>query len=534
MTVPLLLTTLTPFLSAQIGGEVELVHELVGAANDVLGDAVANAGDVNGDGIPDYAVGQPRFDGPLGVDQGKVRVFSGADHSKIWGWAGTRRGDMSGELVVGVGDLNLDGYDEVAYYSVNQNISERNGAVTVRNGATGLVLYHWEGAFWKFRFGSAFAPAGDVNNDGHPDIVIGAPGANSNEGWAYVRSGADGSLLYDFQTPSKDEFGGSVAGPGDLNHDGYDDLLIGAPAAQVGAMTNAGAVYAYSGFDGSFLFKIEGTNSYDRLGYSMDSVGDVNDDGYPDLMVGIPGADPNGLNNAGSAVVFSGLDQSVLFQVDGLEADANFGKRVLHAGDVSGDGVDDSLIQSIGTCHVISGIDRRFLASITPIASMGDAEDMDGDGVRDLLTGYDIGGFNAGSVQIRAFRSFLTCSATTVSASAGGVLDLSFNFPLTAAGQNYATLVSASGHGPFTHGIQIPLTLDSLVMATASGNYPVPVHNGLHGKLDASGNATGSMTIPSGLSSSLIGSVYHVAAVSYPMGQLPTYSSISLPISILP
>jgi hypothetical protein len=136
-------------------------------------------------------------------------------------------------------------------------------------------------------FGSAVANAGDVNNDGVPDIIVGAEAAGqSAPGDAYVFSGADWSVLHSFQGAGNNGlFGRSVSGAGDVNADGFDDVMVGAPFPFNNS--NPGVVRVFSGADGSILYTFNGGGARGELfGQSIAYAGDLNGDSHPDLIIG--------------------------------------------------------------------------------------------------------------------------------------------------------------------------------------------------------------------------------------------------------
>ncbi|HYC76380.1 MAG TPA: integrin alpha, partial [Planctomycetota bacterium] len=136
------------------------------------------------------------------------------------------------------------------------------------------------------RLGAAVARAGDVDADGVTDIVVGAPADSGSSLFGAVRivSGASGAVILTIPAPAPDQdFGASVDGAGDLNADGYADVVIGEPGFVSNGATQRGRVRAYSGVDGSVLHEWIGDHGYDRLGASVAGIGDVNGDGVPDL-----------------------------------------------------------------------------------------------------------------------------------------------------------------------------------------------------------------------------------------------------------
>jgi hypothetical protein len=236
--------------------------------------------------------------------------------------------------------------------------------------------------------GQHVARAGDVNRDGYPDVI--ASGKNSkfgtkNPGVVRLISGKDGRFLHTFtKTGSDPWFGDSIAGPGDTDRDGYPDVLIGAPNAN----RESGAAYLYSGRTGSLLKKWTGTNNL-RLGYGVGEVGDVDGDGHADVAIaedvtGYPG-------HRGSITVYSGKDYKSLYVVTGTGASNWIGEIIAPLGDLDRDGVSD-----FGACgllspviKVISGKTGRFIHELIGYNagnhSIAAAGDMDRDGVPDFL-----------------------------------------------------------------------------------------------------------------------------------------------------
>src|SRR4029079_2248684 len=158
-------------------------------------------------------------------------------------------------------------------------------------------LFTIEGAAAGDQFGASVDGAGDVNGDGFADIIVGAPNANAagtDSGLAKVFAGPSGTLLYTFTgAAAVDHVGCSVSGCGDLNGDGHADVVIGAFGADTNG-TDSGSVKVYSGLTGAQMFAFNGTAAGDWFGFAVDGDGDTNNDGVPDIVIGAPASDMGG------------------------------------------------------------------------------------------------------------------------------------------------------------------------------------------------------------------------------------------------
>jgi hypothetical protein len=294
------------------------------------------------------------------------------------------------------------------------------------------------------RAGSSVDDAGDVNADGWPDVLIGAPFREHGAGAVYLVSGpVSGTLgLADSHarflgTADREFVGTSVAGAGDVDDDGYDDVLIGAPNHRERGRQGLGAAYLVLGpvtgdfdlslADATFVGVIEDDNA----GISVSSAGDVDGDGLPDLLVGAQGRWPHDVEYAGAAYVVRGThrgSQSLAgaeAKVFGAAAYDNLGNSVDGLGDVDGDGLDDILIAAFvtddngynsGTSYVFFGpVGGEFVASDADAKLVGEVEDdyagsstasagdVDADGLHDILIGAtynDEGGDRAGAAYL--------------------------------------------------------------------------------------------------------------------------------------
>ncbi len=284
-----------------------VIYTIHGVSNDeYFGWSVAGAGDVNNDGFDDVIAGALEARDGKGQPVGAARVYSGVDGTLLYQFLGDAAIDHFGQSVDGAGDVNNDGFDDLIVGASNSDIDGPDaGLARVFSGANGTVLHEWTGGNFADQLGFSVAAAGDVNNDGHADLIVGAPFNDNNgpeSGLARVFSGANGTVLYSFYgDATNDFFGRAVSGAGDVNADGFDDLLVAAPLNETNGPIS-GSAYIFSGASGATLKTIYGYPS-DYLGVSVSGVGDVNADGLADFIVSSLWDDRGG-NNAGSARVY--------------------------------------------------------------------------------------------------------------------------------------------------------------------------------------------------------------------------------------
>lgn len=352
--------------------------------SDQAGYAVSEAGDVNCDGYDDVMIAAP-YNDDGGSSAGAVYVvfgptsglanLSAADVQ----FTGESASDYAGKALDAVGDVNGDGCDDILIGAYgNDTTGSSAGAAYLIYGSTTLadrdlsladVRYH--GTAPSDYAGYAVAGAGDVNRDGYNDILVGAygnDGSFSSAGATYLIFGSaslssmvlSGSDVRFFGAASSDYSGKAVAGGGDFNGDGYDDILIGAPYEDTGG-SSAGAAYLIFGQSSSYphmyylsgATKFYGEDSGDYAGTSVSFAGDVNGDGKDDILIGAPSNDGGG-SYAGAAYLYYGTSASRLplssdmtqapVKFEGEDSSNYAGTSVSGAGDIDGDGYDDILI----------------------------------------------------------------------------------------------------------------------------------------------------------------------------------------------
>lgn len=375
-----------------------------GESNDRAGYRVGYAGDFNGDGFDDFFISSPTAGatGQLYVLFGPGFI-TGAPLPELVGLNGiiiNFETESIGNTVSTAGDFNDDGFDDLiigadgesinglqavgkTYVVYGQDFPEVLTPITINladlNGSNGVIFHgESEGDF----SGDSVDTAGDLNHDGIDDIIIGAPFVSDTQGRAYVVYGSKQTFASPFQLSALDGSNGftistnldwvflgeSVSDAGDVNHDGIDDVIIGAAESVIGVSTTGQghvifgtqtpfpSIFEISSLNGSNGFSITGTESAGAFGSSVTSAGDVNGDQVGDLLIGARYTNPNGVQGAGTVYAVFGsnqgfshplsvstLDGSNGFKINGETANQEFGGVISTAGDLNADGVDDMI-----------------------------------------------------------------------------------------------------------------------------------------------------------------------------------------------
>jgi hypothetical protein len=342
-------------------------------------------------------IGAPNYDN-VRISEGKIYVVSGQTHEYMYTFNGSESDSKFGISVSWAGDCNNDGYDDIIAGAMNYSSSQ--GIVYVYSGLSRSLLHTFLGEASMDYFGCSVAGAGDVNNDGYDDIIVGAMGYDGNRGKAYVYSGINGDLLHTFVGgTANDRMGFSVSGFCDINADGFDDVIISSPYHNV----NTGLVEVYSGADASLLDAFIGEATGDYFGCAIDNAGDVDADGDDDIIIGARGH--NG--NTGKAYVYVVFDiPNVIQAYTGENPDDYFGLSVAGIGDVNDDCFEDVAIGSFGKAYIYSGQNT----SLIDVYTLGDgplkvsaAADINIDSSHCLIIGSyedDTGGEDAGRAYI--------------------------------------------------------------------------------------------------------------------------------------
>jgi len=381
-----------------------------GEANN-FGYSVSSAGDVNGDGYADIIVGADRYK----EFTGRVHVYLGSSAGPaaypIFSASGEDVNNHFGYSVGTAGDVNGDGYADiiVGAYHYKEFTGRAYLYAGNANGVDTAPLATFTGETPNIYFGRSVGTAGDVNGDGYDDVIIGAQAYDNWTGQVFVFTGSPNGLnatpifTATGEGPSN-SFGHSVGTAGDVNGDGYADIVVGAH----GYADFTGRAYVYlGGADGlspNRTFTIMGENINDTFGHSVSTAGDVNGDGYDDIVVGASHYN----HGTGRVYVyvggFNGLSTTPVFTATGEGENDNFGFSVGSAGDVNGDGFADVIVGAyqyndfMGQIYVYFG-DTAGLISYPAFTAIGESQstsfgysvstagDANGDGYDDIVIG---------------------------------------------------------------------------------------------------------------------------------------------------
>ena len=461
-----------------------------GEAGGLAGWSISAAGDINGDGFDDIIIGAPYsdIDGAHGGaayvvygHAGRLGAIDLSDLSPAQGFV-IDGSHTTGLSVSGAGDVNGDGFDDIIVGTYTHSALGGYGIASAyvvfgkaeQTGPVDLAAlassdgFSISGAI-EFSYYASFAldvsDAGDVNGDGFDDVIIGARYAHNGTGAAYVVFGnASGNVDLSNLAAAQgfailganpnDHLGASVSAAGDINADGFDDVIVGAFGVDGLDVNDSGATYVLFGKADGFAtvdvahlsasdgFIISGGLTGVAAGISVSSVGDVNGDGFDDIIVGAPFFDAGGTDSGNAYVIFGkaggfgNIDLanfgSAGFIIQGGTDFANVGLSVSGAGDVNHDGFDDLVVlssfgvgeTSVGRATVIfgkaSGLTTVNVANLPStegfilqnamfgfgFVSVSNAGDVDRDGYADLIIGSPFGS-NGGAAFVVSTRAVL-------------------------------------------------------------------------------------------------------------------------------
>jgi hypothetical protein len=399
-------------------------------ANGFHGGSVASVPDCNGDGIADIIVGARLEDEAAVFMVGRAYLYSGLNGALLQDFISPHleTDGNFGDRVAGVPDVDGDGRGDVLISAPEEDpggaaTPNDAGRVYLFSGNTGQLLREFRSPVQQIdgEFGSALAGLPDINNDGRGDIAIGAENETAGAdpagcGRVYIYSGATGQYLRALRPPSPQaggQFGCSLAVVPDTNGDGRADLLVGARRENAWIGTaRAGRAHLYAGGTWQRLreFNSPGRDIDGRFGNSVAGVGDIDNDGRGDVIIGAPNENPaTSPQDVGRAYVFSGASGALRFKLlpPAPEAFAEFGRSVGGVPDTTGDGKPDFLVGAwnhqfaghpvnCGYVHVYSGANGlRALTLTSPVRATNGAfgiavagvPDVNGNGRGEIVVG---------------------------------------------------------------------------------------------------------------------------------------------------
>ena len=509
------------------------------AQHDNFGSQACFVGDINRDGFDDFAAGASHSS--FG-DRGYVRVFSGSDGVELYTFIAEEPEDSFGLALAGGLDVNNDGYDDII---VGAQRASLVGHVRIFSGATGDELYRLVPPEGSSQFGFSVAALGDINGDGLDDFIVGHPkGHNDNiqVGQATIYSGDGSELFVVSGDADQDRFGWSVSSAGDVNADGTPDFVVGTSKHTIGGV---GYARVFSGADASVLFTKHGDAIRDHFGGAVSGAGDVNGDGYDDVIVSATQASMSA--DPGYVRVFAGPNGTELYTLRGDAGGDRFGEAISSIGDINGDGLDDIIAgapRSFGRGYVrlFSG-DGATLRTLVgdPGDRIGQAVDggydINRDEVLEILVGVpaaDNAATNTGTVHLLSTEPLpLATDQHLVSLSEGGNVAFCIDAGNHSAGLRYLLVGSKSGISPgfVVDGFTIPLNVDSYFEYTHRRPNQAPLSNSL-GFLDDNGQGNATFTVPPQSNPALVGLTLHHAYAVFQGGSV-VFVSNPAPVTLV-
>jgi len=448
---------------------------------------LASLGDVTGDGVPEFIVSAPReVSAKLGI-VGRVYVFDGSDASTLFEFEGDITKDRFGWSVGTAGDVDGDGVNDIIVGSPwDDTFTFEHGSVDVYSGADGALIHHVDGDTTFGWFGADVASAGDLNGDGRDEFMVGAPrrwygGGAVSAGEVWVLDGLTGAL---------------IALLPDVDGDGFPEHIIGQPRFMNGAL-ETGRVAVYSGADGGLISSSLGIE-HSRHGTSVAAMYDFNGDGQADVLAGACFCQNTGPSWSGDgyASVIDAVTGNVLGQASGASGSA-FSFNVAGLDDINGDGVPDF------------AVGNHWDFATGPKQGSGF-----------VFSGKDLS---------------LSIDEHQVSRSAGGTQQLSIDVSAEFGGAIYAVIGSVSGYAPgfLIDQIRVPINFDwytSLSLQEANNLWFV---NSID-FLDANGDASASLSfVPGMLPMSATGMLFDHTAVIV-QGSTVVAATNHVPLTVIP
>ena len=299
--------------------------------------------DVDGDGRADIAAGARFKLQQKTLQNGSAAVWSGASGALIRAWDGEWPDGLFGHWVMPVPDISGDGLADLIIAAPHAPVDGRmRGLLVARSPKTGKEL--WRHAETESEnLGWDLTLAGDQDGDGYVDLFVGAPSGDS--GRVYLLSGKDGSVLRTYSPrEGAGSFGWYVARLDDLDGDGRPDLVVGAPFAADAGGAKVGGAWVLSSASGRELYHWRGTDRRGGFGGVVAAAGDLDGDGKGEIVVAAPGTEDQTRTLPGELRIYSGATGKELRHWSGSQPGELYGRMVVAAGDLDGDGAEDLAI----------------------------------------------------------------------------------------------------------------------------------------------------------------------------------------------
>lgn len=482
----------TGVLSAQVQRDQVLRHTatLFGdRSNANFGSSIATGYDLDGGGQNDYLIGAPE-DSSTQLSHGLVRAVRGEDQLPLWTLRGAM-GDRYGASVAMLGDIDGDKVPDFAigaWGGEQSAATNQEGYVEFWSTAGGINGYPralrrvWGGTAGA-HLGETMCAVPDIDNDGVMDLLVGANQNGTGPGFALLISGRKQTVLRRLMSPfavpsnTKDNFGTSVAA-GDLTRNGVPELLVGAPGETAMTQLNAGRIYVFDAATGKATRSFDGTAGK-RLGFgALHVMPQYLKTGQPAVLAGVPklGANEGGLEIYDPA---AGMVSAMLL---GARPGDGLGFSMAAVGDQDADGFEDYLVGTIawssttpGSAAVVSGKTLTFHATLPLFVgdsnfdlfgyAVANAGDLDGDGIDDFAISAlldDDGAPDSGAVRFLTAKAYEVSSDThVVDVALGGQQVIRIDAGPLHANQFYLVLGSMTGTAGIRVGnLVIPLTAD--------------------------------------------------------------------------
>ncbi|MEQ8763161.1 MAG: integrin alpha [Planctomycetota bacterium] len=491
-------------LSALLTTALSVTAFAQGPVQETFGDAtfehfgydVDIIGDVNGDGHPDYAATRQLL---ANISGNYVRILSGYDGTLIHQIDFQDGIGVPATAVDGIGDIDGDGAADLV-------VGMKGIGAWVISGGPGTILYDLgERVAFTSRFAEGVAGLGDFDGDGIGDIAVTDANFPSN-GTVFIFSGATGLYLTGLASLVPGQFGGVVAGIGDIDGDGLGDIAVGNPDFNILLDTKVGAVFVYSATN-TFqpMYSYYGNVAQDQLGMSLVGLGDIDGDNLDDFAIGSPYFDRTG--GQGEVGLYSGATG---IQLQAIQRDF-VGFSIAGDFDFDQDGTSDVVgLRQGGVIEVYSTATGNVIYDSFPLATGSFADrpqDLNGDGFVDIVLGQPNGGNREDfENRLAGAVSVLTNTLELVGPPRIGTTP-SIQLHSSTPGQSFLLLISRS-QSPFALSAIDAADTRSLLLDPAQLLVTLP------GTFDAQGNAQIPLAIPS--SPALIDLTFYGQFVSLP------------------